>query len=217
MLEARRSGLSDRQSIVEAVATTGHVIMYGSNDILADFLETNPAYIRYLAQAKWIELPVIALNVFERKVSREVIRVDPGVYVRSSFNSHGDVVGHLGKTGLDPDRIPNHGVLIPNPASSTHAFEMMEAFHQTVLAKGGTVLFEFPSLRMRNCDSTGLETFNALLLALNAHTTIPVLSAPYDRCYPDEYFYDTAYHLTAVGRELRTQDLIESLSAFLIR
>jgi hypothetical protein len=39
-------------------------------------------------------------------------------------------------------------------------------------------------------------------------SSFEVISKPDDYCFPKSYFYDTAYHLNASGRELRTEKLI---------
>ena len=41
-------------------------------------------------------------------------------------------------------------------------------------------------------------------------SSIPVLTPLQDVCLPDKYFFDTAYHLNAKGRQVRTQRLIEN-------
>jgi len=45
---------------------------------------------------------------------------------------------------------------------------------------------------------------------LHEKSTIPLLTPLEDVCLPDKYFFDTAYHLNAEGRRLRTERLIES-------
>lgn len=226
-------GLETSLNIIQKYAAQGDIIVvvpeyeyfddalaiYGGNDLLSDFLETDPANIQYIAEAKWIDLPLIALGIPERKINRKIAPLltdwTRGVYIRSSFNSYGDVIGHIGKPPLDPNGIPADGVLQANRMLSTTSFELLDMFHQEITDKGGIVLFDFPSLRMRNCKNTGSEKFASLLLALKTRTTIPLLSTPYDRCYPDNYFYDTKYHLIDVGREIRTQQVIKSLKPLL--
>lgn len=226
-------GLATSFNIVEKYVTQGDIIVvipeyeyfdhslviYGSNDLLSDFLETDPANIQYIARDKWIDLPLIVLGIPERKLNRKLHSlfdrpVSEGIYVRSNFNRYGDMVGHLGKTPLDPRKIPAESVL-RNPVLITDSFDTLEEFNQKIIKKGGIVLFDFPSLRMRNCKITGPEKFDSLLLALKTRTTIPLLSVPYDRCYPYKDFYDTEYHLTEAGREIRTQQVIKSLSKIL--
>jgi hypothetical protein len=201
-----------------SVFNNGASSLYGSNDILADFVETDPTNIQYLAKSKWVELPLIGFNMVERKTERELTLLlvgsldgIRGVYTRSSFNSYGDVIGHLDKSSLNPDDIPAKAVLQPGLALNANAFAMLEKFNQVIRSKGGVVIFDFPSVRMRNCENTGSERFNNLVLLLKTRTTIRVLSTPYDRCYPDNYFFDTAYHLNENGRLVRTQQMVSDL------
>jgi hypothetical protein len=50
---------------------------------------------------------------------------------------------------------------------------------------------------------------------LRARTDIPLLTSMDSLCYPDEYFFDTPYHLNLEGRQVRTEHLIENLRAAL--
>jgi hypothetical protein len=195
-------------------------VIYGSNDILSIFLEINPTNIQYIARNKWVDLPLIALTVPENKVNRNLNllltpKKNEGVYARAAFNSYGDLLGHLKERSLDPNHISDRAVLQPNLTLIADSFDVLEEFHQKIIDKGGIVLFDFPPLRMINCKNTSLEEFDSLLFALKVHTTLPLLSTPYDRCYPDNYFYDTEYHLHNKGRKIRTQQVIESLSSII--
>jgi hypothetical protein len=44
-----------------------------------------------------------------------------------------------------------------------------------------------------------------------AKETLLVISRPDDYCFPKDLFYDTAYHLNAEGRSLRTARLLRDL------
>jgi hypothetical protein len=198
--------------------------LYGGNEILADAIELNPNRIQYLARKKWVILPIILGSILERKTERGFTSLLMGwsnnsqnVYTRSNFNQYGDEVGHLDKPSKKPDDIPDESVFPQNFEWSFNAILKLEEFQQTIIEQGGVVYLDFPSLRMRNCVRTGLESFNNLYEILKIHTTIPLLSTPYDRCYPDEYFFDTAYHLNNTGRLVRTQQLIESLRSAQIK
>jgi hypothetical protein len=224
-------GLKTSLNIVEEYVRKGDIIvlipeysyfdisenMYGSDDILADFIEINPANIQYIDRHKWVNLPLIALNILERKIERQltllfVDSLSRGVYARSSFNSSGDAIGHLGYASLNPSDILDYDALPKALGLRTDSFQILEEFQQKMINKGGVVLFDFPSFRMQNCKTTGLKKLKNFLLTFKAHTTIPILSTPYDRCYPDNYFFNTEYHLNAMGRLLRTQQVIKSLS-----
>lgn len=195
-------------------------IMYGTDDLIADFLEINPANIQYVAVNKWIDLPLVALNIPERKLNRKLNAwltpaQNQSIYTRSNFNRYGDMIGHLGEKSLDPNIIPHQVVLQPETPLIMNSFDILEKFHQKMIDKGVIVLFDFPSLRKRNFEDTRSEEFDDVVFFLKTRTTIPILSTPYERCYPDNYFYNTRYHLNDVGREIRTQQMIKSLSTLL--
>ncbi|HUE98604.1 MAG TPA: hypothetical protein VMN99_05080, partial [Anaerolineales bacterium] len=64
--------------------------------------------------------------------------------------------------------------------------------------------------RVRNCKTTGETSMLNFFQIFAERSSIPMLTSPEEVCMPDKYFFDTAYHLNAEGRELRTQRLIEN-------
>ncbi|HET6821261.1 MAG TPA: hypothetical protein VFH34_01365, partial [Anaerolineales bacterium] len=73
------------------------------------------------------------------------------------------------------------------------------------------VYFEAPASRRINCENTGEASLASFFKTFNEKSTIPLLTPVEDVCLPDKYFFDTAYHLNAEGRRLRTERLIENL------
>ena len=47
-----------------------------------------------------------------------------------------------------------------------------------------------------------------------AHSSVPLINAPEDNIYPDEFFADSVYHLTDEGEKIRTARLVQQLKRF---
>ena len=86
----------------------------------------------------------------------------------------------------------------------------LEQFAGAAREKGAEVYFEAPASRKSNCETTGEASLANFFKNFEARSSILVLTSPEQVCLPDKYFFDTAYHLDAQGRELRTRRLIEN-------
>ena len=73
------------------------------------------------------------------------------------------------------------------------------------------VFYEAQAHRQTNCERTGQKNIDRFFARLKTRTTIPLLTDLDRLCLPDEYFYDTPYHLNEEGRRVRTQRLIDNL------
>jgi len=133
-----------------------------------------------------------------------------GIYTSAGFNERGDFVGHLEDD--TPFEIPASMYPVNTlPA----AYQELEDFHQYALLQDARVFYEAQAHRQTNCDVTGMKALRKFYVALKNNTTIPLLTDIKQLCLPDDYFYDTPYHLNATGREVRTERLIENLKSAL--
>jgi len=135
-----------------------------------------------------------------------------GVYSRSAFNGHGDVVAHYDRGSLFG--MKRHGGL-PVPADAVRpVVARLNRFAEQVRAAGGLAFFSLPPLpeddRRRQA-----ERLDALALLLRAELQLPVIE-PQVAGLPRSFFYDTAYHLTREGAERRTRELIMYLRQALL-
>jgi hypothetical protein len=72
----------------------------------------------------------------------------------------------------------------------------------------------FPAIPMDEYNAQQ-ENFASLYDLIVKELDIPILGTPQDFFYPEDYFYDTVYHMNRVGREARTERIIELLSSAL--
>jgi hypothetical protein len=190
-------------------------VMTGDFTFLSDWIEYAPERIRFLSDP-WRETPALYATMLQRKVNREVNTYLFGgsldelrnVFVGTHYNSNGDFIGHLQQASTPRRKISFE----PYPVSTLQEeiFVFLEGFRQTALEKGADVYFEAPASRRTNCKKTGEASLAKFFHILDERSSIPLLTPLDEVCLPDKYFFDTAYHLNAEGRQLRTERLIEN-------
>ena len=192
---------------------------YGSPQYLADWIEFYPQRIKYLKEPVWDSLPMLH-RMLQRKINRQMnlylygenLSEFRGIYQSQYFNKYGDFIGHL-QDKKSPGMSAEYGGFLVN--QSDEAYEFLEAFNIYARSKGATVFYEAPAARQTNCDLTGMKYIHKFYRVFQTQTTIPILTGLDQLCYPDDYFYDTPFHLNAQGREIRTQHLIAHLKTAL--
>ena len=190
-------------------------MMDGDLAFLSDWIEYAPERTKFLSDP-WRETPALYATMLQRKVNREVNRYLFGgsldemrsVFLGTKYNANGDFVGHLQEASMAPRKIPS----VPYLASTLQddTFTFLERFHQSAREKGAEVYFEPPASRKRNCKITGETLMAKFFQTFEERSSIPVLTPLEEVCLPDKYFFDTAYHLNAEGRQVRTERLIEN-------
>lgn len=133
------------------------------------------------------------------------------VYNRNSFNQYGDVVAHLGKKGMDPDSIFVKA-LPPLKDFNRGTLTDLDAIAGDARSAGAHSYFMFPSYIDRSYK-INIPAIDSLRRKIAGGASIPIVGTPADFVYPKRYFFDTRYHLTGEGRDLRTLKMIEVLRA----
>ena len=187
----------------------------GDRVMLSDWIEYSPGRIRYLANP-WREAPALYSVMLQRKVNRWVntllfggsLDAERDVFLGTKYNSNGDFIGHLDQDSTPPRKI----TFEPYPVSVVQAdmFVFLEQFHRDAREKGARVYFEAPASRESNCETTGATSLAIFFKTFEDRSSIPLLTPLEQVCLPDKYFFDTAYHLNAQGRRLKTERLIEN-------
>lgn len=190
-------------------------VMEGDLAFLADWIEYSQGRIQYLSDPRR-EAPAIYATMLQRKVNRRVNTFLFGgslaevrdVFIGTKYNANGDFIGHLDQASTRPRNI----TVEPYPVSNVQdeIINFLEQFHQIAREKGAEVYFEAPASRRTNCKNTGEDSLANFFRTLEERSSIPVLTPLDEVCLPDKYFFDTAYHLNAEGRQIRTERLIEN-------
>jgi hypothetical protein len=191
-------------------------IMEGDPAFLSDWIEYSPGRVKYLSNPL-TEAPSLYATMLQRKVNRQVntylfggsLSETRRIFNSTNFDTNGDFIGHLPEASLTRRKIP----ATPYVGSELQEdiFIFLEHFYQFAHEKGAEVYFEAPASRQRNCKATGEAQMANFFKIFEERSSIPMLTSLEDVCLPDKYFFDTAFHLNAEGRELRTKRLIENL------
>jgi hypothetical protein len=190
--------------------------MEGDPAFVADWIETDASRVKYLSEP-WLKAPRIYTIMLQRKVNRTIeytlsidsFRASRALYNSDNFDANGDFIGHLDTPSLKKKDIPL--TAYPVTMIQDDILVFLSSFEQTARAKGVQIYFEAPASRQSNCDVTGETNMASFFDTLKQRLSIPILTHMDQVCMPDQYFFDTPYHLNAKGREIRTQRLIENL------
>lgn len=188
---------------------------YGYPEYLSDWIEFSPDRIKYLPDP-FSETPNMITIMLQRKINRQLnfylygqsLEQVRGIYTGEQFNAQGDFVGHLnGGSNIETEISPSAYPI----TLLDEAYLFLAEFNRDALAKGARVFYEPQPNRQTNCEMTGEQRLVNFYRTLERETSIPILMPLDQLCIPDEYFFDTPYHLNAVGRKIRTQRLIGNL------
>ena len=191
---------------------------YGPGDqgeIMNDLLFLEPSAGRHVRPGGWKKAGDTTLEYLMLKARSSaraiVLGADPkhksSIYRVSGFDANGDFIAHR-------DRPPPPGRVLVEIAGATPAtkLENVAAFARQVRAAGATLAVVHPPVPRHRYEGHRAE-LDAWDRALRGRLSAPVLVTPGDAALPDEFFYDTPYHLTGPGIQRRTDRLIALLTA----
>lgn len=94
----------------------------------------------------------------------------------------------------------------------------LNAYYEQMQKRGAKTLFTFGPINanaVRRLDPHGADK-QAMLANLDHYLTAPtIISSLDDSIFPGRYFYDTDYHMSEQGRDLRTANLIRDIETYL--
>jgi len=146
------------------------------------------------------------LNQLFRPLRNTTINSDTtSIYSRSSFNIYGDVIRHLNKPL--PNKLNDRGKF-----NYTYwvGIDYLNEFVKYAKINNIQIYFLYP-----NYPETEYNVNKEIIMKyasdIDKDLNIQVLNNTNDFVFPDSMFYDTVYHLNKLGREKRTNRLIEIL------
>jgi len=191
--------------------TLNTALLYAPADRIGDFVRAYSVVDVVLrprvenARRSFMQAAASAAGVKEKYFPRDT---NP-VYNRRSFNSFGDVVTHLGKTGKHPDSL-YAGPLPPHARFNDRVLEDLNTIADVARDRGATALFMFPSYLDR-AYSINAVAIGQLETELKSGMRVRVVGGPADFVYPGSLFFDTRYHLNQRGRTIRTLKMTTEL------
>jgi hypothetical protein len=188
---------------------------YGLKKLTASFFPESRSYfdfdliqelsLQFKERKKNLKYNIEKIFRKKRNTKKKVIVKKSSVYSKESFNSYGDVVGHL--NNKKSYKLKDGGKL---RYRFYEGIEILNNFNQFAQAKNVKVYFMFPnypkSEYLNNKDAIELHYSDLL-----KHLNIPLISRPQDFVFDDSMFFDTIYHLNKEGRRIRTEKIIAIL------
>ncbi len=127
------------------------------------------------------------------------------IYRRDGFNEDGDLVSHLNKAGKKIQASKGETFEIDD-----EAIDFLNDFYDYATEKGVQVYMTYPSLFSEQYDYIRDDVDN-LTNILTKKLNISIISNADDYAFEEDEIFDSAYHLNAKGRELRTENIIKDL------
>lgn len=132
-------------------------------------------------------------------------------YSRLAFNEYGDNIfseTHTEHFLLPKDYDPSA------PLINDTCIERLNKLNEYITDKGATLLIAGYPIAYKD-KKPDAQVFNNFKEELQSKLEFPVISDYTDYFYPQEYFYNTEYHLTNDAANIRTEQLINDLKNYL--
>lgn len=179
---------------------------YGESTVLRILSTHLPqAYCKF-SFAQWLHvLKYIGIHYRETYKHRKSKEFD-GPYSAKAINEYGDIEWNRERQ----DTIECYDI---KDAVDEKIISYYKFIHATTKERGIRLLFLPPTLIRSNYvkDSAQIEELTACL----KQNGIPLQSEPLKYSFPDSLYYDTPYHLTSVGADIRTKVMIEDMRRLL--
>jgi hypothetical protein len=152
-------------------------------------------------------LPLIPSFIQQR--IQEIIRITPDpIYSRSAFSTHGDFINHLDlpSTPLALSSITNRQLL------NQYTLRLLHEFQLYVQQRGARAYLIYPAIAESFWTfGENRKAIETLHLAILEQNVMKPLIAPADSVWPNSMFFDTVYHLSRQGRQLRSVMIADQL------
>jgi hypothetical protein len=182
---------------------------YGGEELLRTVVEISPSEILDLQKDQWLNilkfLPKYSLSKFklnEYFFDKKKHERDNKVYLVNSYNKYGDVSAHW---KLEQVSFPTTEKLVGdyNPT----VLNKLKEFKYKLQKKGANLYVTFPSFQSKSFENIK-ENINKVEYELKKNNFI-LLGNPLRYKTPDSLMFNSTYHLTKMGVDVRTQLLIK--------
>jgi hypothetical protein len=135
-----------------------------------------------------------------------IVNPNEKVYKRNAFSEEGDVLAHLDQP--QATHLMNMGKMIFRDYSEE--ITILNAFIADANQKGAEVFYTFPAYIESEYKLNKL-VLNQYENQFKNQLKCPIINTPETFVFPNEDFFDTAYHLNKNGRKKRTELMIKIL------
>ncbi|MGE9297243.1 MAG: hypothetical protein ACQKBV_13250 [Puniceicoccales bacterium] len=184
-------------------------------------------YVTYrpemLLRADWRDFPIMvddafffvnrALRTYKRVMTYKVHPEREAPIHRAGFNEYGDLQAHHSLQTLPTTRMEMADLKMENKPFAREVVHELNAFAERAEAKGATVLYMFPPIPETAWEVNG-ELIRESASFPQEGLEFPIINEPGEMVYPDNFFYDTNYHMIGVGATRRSELLAERLKDY---
>lgn len=188
-------------------------MFYGRDVLLIMVSDVQPELKSRISPQHWWKLrndvPPYVGSIYGRVLSPDFTKADhtwSTVYNRSNYNTEGDMVGHHGQQAKNV--LPRKVVGLPEKEH----FDAMISFRNRLKNKGVKFIYSYPSYPKGSYEKSEkfMKAFEKLLR--NALDSTEILGNGPDYAFEHSLFFNTVYHLTEEGKELRTKQMVKDLT-----
>lgn len=210
MVDEVKNSLGKGDLVIVSLEHSGYSTPEKDNDIHILTVDRVPSAIQFIP---WYSRPRVLMGVMLMRM-QALYKVFTGawknasedkVYRASGFNERGDIVSHIGLPHRDPARIEK--VVYATKTVSDDFYPIAQDLIDHAKNSGADVVWTWPVI----ATSSFRQGRNDTIAQVLATHDIELLGNSVDLVLPDTAFYDTHYHLRAVGRQIRTRQLIKDL------
>lgn len=191
---------------------------FGSRGLIAVVFDVFPAGLKYLSMAQWRHLTPYLFNYaavkvkrlpdyLKKKITGEKKKETIGVYSRYSFNEYGDAHIHwtMGPKPITPAAVAAAGSVKINRLM----LEEFNGFEKRVEAAGASLLLLPPCMQKRSYEN------QFPVIAEIASAVARPSYQPSRYVFEENQCFDSPYHLTKEGVDIRSQRIVEDIRRFL--
>jgi hypothetical protein len=196
---------------------------YMDENLIDFILSRDPKYFENLGwDSKFRLLNTVSINRVKRglrvRKGEEDRWENAGVYQAQFLNSQGDQQGHV-KAVRPPNRaaIGLLNFTLAKGLLSTNAhYPHVEEFCRWAHAHNIRVIATYPNLSQhQDYTPAQVQEIDRVIRNIYKSYDVPVVGSANEAIYPQEFFFDTMYHLTQEGSMIRSADLARQLGPLL--
>ncbi len=131
------------------------------------------------------------------------------IYSRHSYNEYGDAIKHY---KMPKQQVKAKKALV-NSEINESVFIRLDEFNREIIKRGARLFIIFPALQKESFDNLK----GSIIIVENKlnEEKLNILGTANESAFPDSLIFNSPYHLTKNGAEIRTKYLIQKLKPFI--
>lgn len=219
MLNSLKPYLRQGDTVLLSPEYNNFAMEFVGGDVLAQYLIISPQEIRYLSSPQEMlnivsTLPNVHTSAIQSMMDDYLkdgcflCSSEETVYYRQGFDQYGDVTVNRGGLGKDvpPLKVtPNHAASI-----TRQMIRVLNDFSEYAAKNGIKVYLVYPATSAA-ADQETVDFLQQLDGKLRSELKMPILGTMSESEFPNEYMFNTSYHLNSVGAVIHSEQVIHWL------